>query len=454
MRLTQVLLCVIVVLWINAYFAVGSCKCPDSGKQHGFFTDSPCNECPTGRIRSCSRGSSVAFYDTVCIYASKKMYTHAAARMMCSDSDGGGFLAFATNLTESQHISGYVRKDLKLSEGNETYYWLGGKHKYIERTNQTFWLFEYRGYYENVNDSLLPEDIDKAIAEGRACLSGHTKNHTTLHARPCSEQLPAVCYNYRNVAKHFCRQDFDKDWTLFQGKCYYAYSAPTSKVNETYKTYFDAQTECKEMGAILATVTDAATFKKTLDLATGLETIMKPNDASWIGLQLSAKGHGGIYYNITDGTSRNFTKGQVEGWWEDGTPYDSKVLKPFWASGQPDEKELIDSTRPELIQWRCSIWRKYELLPANYNQERCNEDRFQHCAQIFPSGSIANCPKYHPKPQAEDWHADNPGKLIDNWCYFLQRGYICQRDAKPNPIYYAVEGRCVPSDPSSALLRL
>ncbi|KAH7706148.1 hypothetical protein AAVH_26634 [Aphelenchoides avenae] len=158
MRLTQALIYLVVWAPISVYTTGGTCKCPDSGKQQGFFTRTPCNECPTGRKRSCNRGSSVAFYDTMCIYASKKTYTHAAARMMCADSDGGAFLAFATSRAESEHISNYVRKDLKLvGEGSDTYYWLGGKHKYIERTNQTFWLFEYRGYYENVNASLLPE---------------------------------------------------------------------------------------------------------------------------------------------------------------------------------------------------------------------------------------------------------------------------------------------------------
>ncbi|KAH7709480.1 hypothetical protein AAVH_23263, partial [Aphelenchoides avenae] len=265
MRLIQVLLCLVVWARISVYCADGTCKCPDSGKQQGFFTNTPCNECPTGRNRSCSRGSSVAFHNTTCIYASKKKYTQAAARMMCSESDGGGFLAFATGPEESKHISDYVRNELKQGgEDNGTYYWLGGKHKYIERTNQTFWLFEYRGYYENVSVSLLPTDINKAIAESRTCLAGHTKQHTKLHARPCSEQLPAVCYNYRNVAKHFCRQDFDKDWTLFQGKCYYAYSAPRGGDKKTFKTYFEAQAECKEMGGALARVTDEATFKKTL----------------------------------------------------------------------------------------------------------------------------------------------------------------------------------------------
>ncbi|KAH7702716.1 hypothetical protein AAVH_30122 [Aphelenchoides avenae] len=244
MRLIQVLLSLVVWARIGVYAADGTCECPDSGKQQGFFRDTPCNECPTGRYRSCDRGSAVAYHNTTCIYASKKKYTQAAARMMCADSDGGGFLAFATGPEESKHIADYVRKDLKLvGEGNDTYYWLGGKHKYSKRSNQTFWLFEYRGYYEKVPVSLLPTDMTEAIAEGRTCLAGHTKSSTTLHARPCSEQLPAVCYNYRNVAKHFCRQDFDKDWTLFQGKCYYAYSAPTRQLNKTYKTYFDAQAE-------------------------------------------------------------------------------------------------------------------------------------------------------------------------------------------------------------------
>ncbi|KAH7702715.1 hypothetical protein AAVH_30121 [Aphelenchoides avenae] len=191
-----------------------------------------------------------------------------------------------------------------------------------------------------------------------------------------------------------------------------------------------------------------------LDLATGLETITEPEDASWIGLQFSAKGHGGIYYNVTDGTSRNFREGHVEGWWEDGTPYGVEALKPYWVVGQPDEKQLTEYSSPRLIKFHCDLYRSYNLLPADYNRERCYKDRFQHCAQIFPGGSIDDCPKCGPLAMADDWHADNPGKLSDSWCYSRQRGYICQRDAKPNPTFYAVEGRCIPSDPSSALLRL
>ncbi|KAH7693364.1 hypothetical protein AAVH_39602 [Aphelenchoides avenae] len=173
---------------------------------------------------------------------------------------------------------------------------------------------------------------------------------------------------------------------------------------------------------------------------------MAPDDVTWIGLQLSAKGHGGIYYNITDGTTRKFTEGHVEGWWEDGTPYDAKTLKSFWAAGQPDEEPHIPSGYQPQIVGACNTYANvHPWLPHDYNLGRCYADRFQHCAQIFPSGSIAAC---------KDCIASNVGKWSDNWCYFRQRGYICQRDAKPNPDFYAVEGRCVPSDPSSALLRL
>ncbi|KAH7709479.1 hypothetical protein AAVH_23262 [Aphelenchoides avenae] len=446
MRLIQVLLSLVVWARISVYAADGTCKCPDSGKQEGFFTDTPCNECPTGRYRPCSRGSAVAYHNTTCLYASKKTYTQAAARMMCADSDGGGFLAFATSPDESKHIADYVRNELKQGvEDNGTYYWLGGKHKYIERTNQTFWLFEYRGYYADIPVGLLPTDINEAIAEGRTCLAGHTMLNKTLHARPCNEQLPAVCYIYRNVATHFCRQDFDKDWTLFQGKCYYAYSAPNKGNKETYRTYFDAQAECKEMGAVLATVTDEVTFKKALDLATGLETILTPGDASWIGLQLSAKGNGGIYYNVTDGTSRTYAEGQTEGWWEDGTPYKATALKSFWAIGQPDEEPLVENGDEEEIEWSCNHFAQTNTLPRDYNRDRCYADQFQHCAQVLPSGSLDDCPACN---------SSLVGKWSDYWCYLRKRGYICQRDPKPNPAYYAMEGRCVPGDPSSALLRL
>lgn len=164
---------------------------------------------------------------------------------------------------------------------------------------------------------------------------------------------------------------------------------------------------------------------------------MTPGDASWIGLQLSALGHGGIYYNITDGANRTFEEGHVEGWWEDGAPYDAKALKSFWAVGQPDEESFIE-------YGDCNFYANWGTLPRDY-RDRCYADRFQHCTRVFPGGSIAACP----------WcNSSIVGKWDDYWCYIRQRGYICQRDPKLNPAYYPVEGRCVPSNPSSALLRL
>lgn len=179
---------------------------------------------------------------------------------------------------------------------------------------------------------------------------------------------------------------------------------------------------------------------------------MTPGDASWIGLQLSATGKGGIYYNITDGTTRNFTKGHVEGWWEDGSPYNANSMKTFWAVGQPDEAPLTTYSQQQL-EWNCDHRANWDWLPRDYNRDRCYADRFQHCARVFPSGSIADCWKCNASLMGT-WSDAYVGKWSDDWCYFRQRGYICQRDPKPNPAYYAVEGRCVPSDPSSALLRL
>ncbi|KAH7713096.1 hypothetical protein AAVH_19541 [Aphelenchoides avenae] len=105
-----------------------------------------------------------------------------------------------------------------------------------------------------------------------------------------------------------------------------------------------------------------------------------------------------------------------------------------------------------MVKFQCDYWWEFGQLPDGYNSERCYADVFQHCAQVFPSGSLAKCPRC--RPSTPGWHADNQGKLNDNWCYFLQRGYICQREPKLNPAYYARDGRCVPSDASSALLRL
>ncbi|KAH7689509.1 hypothetical protein AAVH_40492 [Aphelenchoides avenae] len=264
----------------------------------------------------------------------------------------------------------------------------------------------------------------------------------------CDEKLPAVCYNYRQTSKHNCEQVDGKVWTLFQGKCFYVYSSPTSNRSIGYKTFFDAQKECKKMGAIVATVADEATFKRTLDLATGAEKILGIDDGTWIGLQLSGMGYGGIYYNITDGTTRNFeeqrtkVKNQVdepwppekiEGWWEDGTRYDGKELKRFWAHmverlrdiwglpytyewDQPNEEELADKHNNDQP---CSFFP--DNVPEGYNRDRCDIDKLQHCTQIFPGSTEAVTDCSMCKAYGYKWN--------DRWCYFLQRGYICQRDA-------------------------
>ncbi|KAH7708321.1 hypothetical protein AAVH_24438 [Aphelenchoides avenae] len=393
----------------------------------GLHPDRPCNECATGYYLPCTDGAYYAHHPTMCIYATRQEdFTHDAADDWCINHGlhGSSFLAFVGSLEESYDISHFVWNSLKNGvEGNETYFWLGGKYKYLGRTKQTLWLFEYRGYYDIVPRELLPDDaeLEKAISEGRTCLAGHTENYTKLYPMSCDVKLPAVCYSYRQTAKHFCEQKAGKVWTLFQGKCYYVYSSPTkTKDYADYKTFFDAQRECGAMDAIVATVTDEATFKRTLDLATGLEKIVDIDDATWIGLQLSGKGYGGIYY-YADGTKRNFDE-HFPGAWEDGTPYDAGALKHFWAidterrsNNQPNEIEVGEGS--DALD-ECD---DPKIKPSD--RHLCWRDKRQHCTQIFPGGTkemvSATC--------NDCGYFSN--KWNDRWCYFRQRGYICQRDA-------------------------
>ncbi|KAH7703607.1 hypothetical protein AAVH_29215 [Aphelenchoides avenae] len=292
-----------------------------------------------------------------------------------------------------------------------------------------FWLFEYRGYYDEVPRELLLDDAElaKAILENRTCLAGHTENHTKLHPLHCDEKLPAVCYSYRQTAKHFCEQKAGKVWTLFQGKCFYVYSSP-SKDREGYISYFDAQQECLGMNATLATVTDEATFKRTLDLATGIEKMVDLDDGTWIGLQIGGYwNENGMYY-FPNGTTRKFPfrwkfeSGHHVGWWEEGTPYNHTALKHFWCPEPPQHNEdylrdeFKDKNGTVLGQWGCS----YDRVDKKYEQ-RCKDDRYQHCTQIFP-GNIED------SVQCKECRAYSL-KWNDRWCYYLQRGYICQRDA-------------------------
>ncbi|KAH7695666.1 hypothetical protein AAVH_37271 [Aphelenchoides avenae] len=337
-RLLQLLL--FPVLWTlsSCGSAVKTCLCNDVEKLKGLHPDRPCNECATGYYLSCSDGAYYAHHPTMCIYASRQEdFTHEAADHWCTNHGlhGSSFLAFAGSLEESYDISHFVWSSLKNGvEGNETYFWLGGKYKLYERTNETFWLFEYRGYYDEVPRELLPEDaeLEKAIREGRTCLGGHTENYTKLYPRHCDEKLPAVCYNYRQTSKHNCEQVDDKVWTLFQGKCYYVYSSP-SKDREGYISYFDDQQECLVMNATLATVTDEAIFKRTLDLATGIEKMVDLDDGTWIGLQIGGYWNENGTYYFPNGTTRKFPfrwkfeSGHHVGWWEDGTPYNHTALK-------------------------------------------------------------------------------------------------------------------------------
>ncbi|KAH7702101.1 hypothetical protein AAVH_30755, partial [Aphelenchoides avenae] len=178
-------------------------------------------------------------------------------------------------------------------------------------------------------------------------------------------------------------------------------------------------------------------------LATGAEKILDLDDGTWIGLQLSGMGYGGIYY-YPNGTTRNFKAlrikvggynplepEKIEGWWEDGTRYDGIELKRFWAHmveqrrdiwgwpytfewDQPNEEGLTDE---RIMDHPCS----QEKIPADYNSERCEKDWLQHCTQIFhgTTEEMPGCPMC--KAYGYKWN--------DRWCYFRQRGYICQRDA-------------------------
>ncbi|KAH7715953.1 hypothetical protein AAVH_16621 [Aphelenchoides avenae] len=425
LRLSQLLLCL--GLWTRLCdgSTAKNCVCSDVDKLQGLHPDRPCNECATGYYLPCTDGAYYAHHPTMCIYATRQEdFTHDAADDWCTNHGlhGSSFLAFVGSIEESYDISHFVWNSLKNGvEGNETYFWLGGKYKYLGRTQQTLWLFEYRGYYDIVPRELLPDDaeLEKAISEGRTCLAGHTENYTKLYPMLCDEKLPAVCYSYRQTAKHFCEQKAGKVWTLFQGKCYYVYSSPTYDY-ANYKTFFDAQKECGEMDAIVATVTDEATFKRALDLATGLEKIINIDDATWIGLQLSGRGFGGIYY-YPDGTTRKFTQ-EFPGAWEDGTPYDARALKHFWAI---DTERGLDNQPNEIEVGGKSDARKGCDDPKIKPSDRhlCVLDKRQHCTQIFPGGtkemvsaSCTDCGYFSNK-----WN--------DRWCYFRQRGYICQRDA-------------------------
>ncbi|KAH7684634.1 hypothetical protein AAVH_40858, partial [Aphelenchoides avenae] len=310
LRLLQLLLCL--VLWSRSCDGAPTktCLCNDVEKLKGLYTDRPCNECASGHYRTCDRGSYYAHHPTMCIYASRQDYTHEQAVETCVHRDVTGFPAFVGSLDESYDVSHYVWNALKNGvEGNETFFWLGGKYKFYERTNETFWHFEYRGYYDDVPRELLPDDatLEKDIREGRTCLAGHTEKYTKLHPRNCDEKLPAVCYNYRQAAKHFCEQVDGKAWSLFQGKCYYVYTAPTANKSLSYKSYFAAQEECAAMGSVLVTVPDNATFERTLDLATGPEKIVDLDDGTWIGLQtFTGRNEKSLYYYI-NGTKLNYT---------------------------------------------------------------------------------------------------------------------------------------------------
>lgn len=174
-----------------------------------------------------------------------------------------------------------------------------------------------------------------------------------------------------------------------------------------------------------------------LDLATGPEKIVDLDDGTWIGLQtFTGRNEKSLYYYI-NGTKLNYTSLPTCTWpdgspcnargrWEDGTPYDEAALAHFWAQKtnktgeQPNEEPLKDDFPDDWKvpnkTWGCH-YRKVDQTYA----DRCEDDRYQHCAQIFPGGIDDSdvCPGC-------DAYAD---KWNDRWCYYLQRGYICQRNA-------------------------
>ncbi|KAH7701170.1 hypothetical protein AAVH_31697 [Aphelenchoides avenae] len=136
--LLQLLLCLVAWTRLCDGATKDTCSCKDVEKLKGLYTDRPCNECASGHYRTCDRGSYYAHHPTMCIYVSRQDYTHEEAREMCVNRDLTGFLAFVGGLEESYDVSHYVWNALKNGvEGNETFFWVGGKYKRYERTGET-----------------------------------------------------------------------------------------------------------------------------------------------------------------------------------------------------------------------------------------------------------------------------------------------------------------------------
>lgn len=71
---------------------------------YAFYKNLPCNECGTGTYRSCPKGSADAYNNrTMCVRATKALYTHEQAMELCSKL--GGFLAFSIDQAELEAVA-------------------------------------------------------------------------------------------------------------------------------------------------------------------------------------------------------------------------------------------------------------------------------------------------------------------------------------------------------------
>ncbi|KAH7710728.1 macrophage mannose receptor 1 [Aphelenchoides avenae] len=436
-RLTHLLLGLALLAWTGVNAALTKCEenCQIQ-QQKGFYRERPKCECGTGYYKSCFPGSYYAHTPTMCIYVSRQVFTHEEAEQFCAKRfESSGFLAFVEDWDESYHISHYVWNDLKNGvEGNETHFWTSGK--FSRSRNQTFWLYEYGGnYHAEIPDALFPtNDSTRKDAEssGRHCIAGHTEHYDQLHAKNCSEKLPAVCYYYRETIKWYCPVVHGMVATLFRRKCYYRHSAPRI---EDHKTWFESREECAKLGAKLASVHDNATQEKLLQLSAGKETITNLQESTWVGLQRGKPGSGCWWHaderpllkdndpNPEKGVDRCNTtySNSFPGEWEDGRLYSVTESAQFWASDEPNEATLsggCDQIPDEQTRAYCERGPggKLELKP----------DLIEHCAQMFPAD----------EKRLTEGLRKYAGKWNDYWCYKRNRGYVCERPALRSTIYH------------------
>ncbi|KAH7721332.1 hypothetical protein AAVH_11188 [Aphelenchoides avenae] len=454
LRLTHLLLGLALLAWAGVSAASLTCEetC-EVQKQKAFHRERPKCECGSGYHRPCQPGSYYAHTASMCIFVSREVFTHREAEEFCAKRFvNSGFLAFVENWDESYDISHYVWNDLKQGvEGDETFFWTSGKFSTSTRTEEKFWLYEYHNsYFAEVPETLFPDKDstrDDAETDGRHCIAGHTEDYGRLHARDCSEKLPAVCYYYRDTAGWYCKTVEGMVGTLFRKKCYYQYSAPvpyategekyTAETEKYYRTWFEARDECRRLGlgARLASVHDEATHEKLTELSLGRETkLSQYYESTWIGLQTGCvynEAHnetcgvvsGGCYW--PDGErpckqggdgggcvyqcSTTYTQDFL-GRWEDDSEYNHTESRKFWALKEPNADPYPTACGADYSSQNsayCS--RGYEG----------HSDRREHCAQIFPASEdqLAGGMKYY----ARKWN--------DYWCWRKNRGYVCQRDA-------------------------